>query len=318
MSAPAAGPPGVAPGPPRERSATLFLLRPLLVASDGSDAALAALRVARALAAAGPPRAEHADDRETGVAVVAVTEPTVAGSATDAPLAAEQLSARMDRRLALVHAQLSALGERALAWPVEAPVGAPVAEIVRCAEACRAGLIVLGLGRHPAADRILGSEAARHVAERAAVPVLAVPPAATGRPRSGVCRVEAPDAGLTVPRVAAAILDPAGTLYLTRVVAFEDGNGERDGARGQRLEDVADALRADGATVPRIEIAELRGVPADALLGFARARGADLLAVGRPDDAPPGAVDALLAPLFHGAEGAVLVVPPPRPARHAG
>jgi nucleotide-binding universal stress UspA family protein len=185
-----------------------------------------------------------------------------------------------------------------------------VAEIVRAAGACGAELIVLGLGRHPAADRVLGSEAALHVAERAPLPVLAVPAAAARRPRLGVCGVDTDDArfaaSAVAARTAAAVLDPAGTLCLARVVAFGNGDAERDGARRRRLAALAEALRADAAV--RVETVELRGTPADALLGLAHARGADLLAVGRAADAP-------LTPLFRGAACAVLVAPPGPEAR---
>jgi nucleotide-binding universal stress UspA family protein len=276
-------------------------LRRLLVATDGSEAALAPLRMAAALVAV-----PDGEPTETGVAVVAVTDPH----------AAEPVTARMDRRLALVQAQLGAVGGAAPTWALVPAVGDPVAQICRCAADHHADLLLLGLGRRAVDDRILGSEVALHVAERAPMPVLAVPHTAAARPQVAVCGVDTrPSATATAARMATVLLAPDGALHLVHVTPFDAT--EPDVARGrQHLAEVAVDVRA--VTPVQVDTTVMRGTPADALLAFARARHADVVAVVRhDDDAPPAGHGALLAAIVRGAECAVLVVPAPRPPRDA-
>jgi len=268
-------------------------VRRLLVATDGSAAALAALRMARTLAI---PAA-------TGVAVVAVTDRADADPT--------HLSARMDRRLALVQSQLATIDGAATTWPLETAVGEPAAEICRCASARGVDLVVVGLGRYAAGDRLLGSETALRVACRAAVPVLAVPADADARARVGVCGVSA-DAVLAsaTARAAAGLLAPDGVLHLAHVAPYA-GACEACGARAH-LAAAATAAAATRAADPlHVETGLLRGAPADALLALAREHGAGLIALGRRRGSAQADPDSTLARVFRGAECAVLVVPAP-------
>ncbi|HYJ80046.1 MAG TPA: universal stress protein, partial [Longimicrobiaceae bacterium] len=211
----------------------------ILVATDGSDGALGALRVAAALA-----------ERDGGVPLaVSVVEPIVLESSvlyTMPALAlalAEQPEVEVRDR---VRAQLRGLGLRTSAWELQVPVGPVASEIARLADECDAALIVLGLRRHSRIERFLSGDTAADVARLSRVPVLAVSPDATALPQRAVVGVDfsdySRDAACTVMEVVAEDAD-VHLVHVSWIMSHDDGDDDwasvyRTGAR-VRLEELA-------------------------------------------------------------------------------
>lgn len=251
----------------------------ILVATDGTDASLGALRVAKALA-------ERSHDTPV---VLSVIEPIVLeGSvlyAMPGPVLA--LSDNPEPELRdHVRGQLVALGGIAEGWEPEIATGPVAATIARVADERGAGLIVLGFGRHTRAERFLGSETALGVVRLARVPVLAVQPGATGLPRRAVISVDFSEYSRDAARTLLDVLGDDAEARLVHV-SWIPGDGGSDaegwvatydaGVRA-RLEELAGELRAwEGV---RIAPEVLEGTPSREILDLAERTGADVIAAG--------------------------------------
>jgi len=260
---------------------------PILVATDGREADASVLltgeRIGVRLGSA--PQA------------VVVVEPIPVYDlvpATQAPiLEVERAAALAD----LVRHQV--IRETGDAWPTNVVVGPVARAIVDVAAARSASLVLLGVGRHRAVDRWLGTETALQVLREANRPVLAVGPEADGIFRRAVVAVDFGPASARAAAIACRLLAPGGMLSLVHVKRGTEPRGPAAhvcGAHGlpyanelrQRL--VA-ALRHGttgceecGATTGRADLAigtaTLVGDPATELLDYAAQVGADLVAVG--------------------------------------
>jgi nucleotide-binding universal stress UspA family protein len=285
----------------------------ILVATDGSDAALGALRLASALA-----------ERQGGtVEVAVVVEPFPAIRSPVGELVGmtprELEVAAVQAAREVVGDQLAALRLDA-AWPITAELGSPAPSIVRLAQATHASLIVLGLGRHALADRLFGSETALRVMRLAHVPVLAVPADARELPRSAVVAVDFSDFSCDAARTAAEILAPGGQLHLAHV--FGRSSPEAPWVGGTEWTDayhasvelqLAELAREfAGAADLRVETHFLAGEPAREVLRLAQQVGADLIAGGSHGTGFFGRIlmGSVSTRLVRGATCAVLIVPP--------
>lgn len=251
----------------------------ILVATDGTDGSLGALRVAAALAER---------TRSTPI-VLAVIEPIVLEGSVLYAIPGQALALSDEPEAEVrdhVRGQLVALGGVAEAWEPETATGPVAATIAHLAEVRGAGLIVLGIGRHTRAERFLGGETALEVVRLARVPVLAVQPGATGLPRRGVAAVDFSEYSRDA---AGTLLDLLGDQAEARLVhvSWVPGGGEvgaeswvatyHAGARA-RLEEMAGELRSwSGA---RIAPEVLEGAPSREILALAERTGADVIAAG--------------------------------------
>ena len=181
--------------------------RQVLIATDGSQQASAALRVARAMADRGAwaPR------------VLTVCEPlpvSVAGITLPAP-ATQQEIAVTNSVLGHLRQQLRRHG--AAAWSLSVEFGRAAPTIVRVAHEDKADLIVLGLSKHNALARFFGAETAARVIRRTDIPVLAVHPSTKKVPHTAVAAMDFGDSSVRAAREALAMLEPPGRLHLVHV-----------------------------------------------------------------------------------------------------
>jgi nucleotide-binding universal stress UspA family protein len=225
----------------------------------------------------------------TEVEALTVVDPTSAygaGYAFGVPVAYSGFDAALleEQREAL-RAHLRDAGGATSSWPVRVEMGSPPRAIAAHAAESGAARIVMGLGRHQALDRWLGSETALDVARLAHVPVLAVPEEARALPRSALAATDFSAFSLEAAASAAELLGEGGELHLAHV-GWEtaDGAGGAEwlrtyetGAR-DRLEQEARGLACSAHVRVRPHL--LRGEAAAALLAFAERTGVELVATG--------------------------------------
>jgi nucleotide-binding universal stress UspA family protein len=254
----------------------------IVVATDGNQAAVGALRLAAALA-----------QRHRGnVEVVAVMERLpIYGIISAETIAYAQRQIEDAGQMSLrehVEAQLAALDSTFAAWPLTVALGSPAPTIVRLAHEKEATLLLLGMGRHALADRWFGTETALRVMRLANVPVIAVPASTQALPRTAVVAVDFSEFSRDAVETALQIVQPSGTLHLTHVfrkpsletpwVGGQDWlAAERDQAH-QQLESLAEALESRAEL--RVPTHHLEGDPAREVLRLAEKVGAELIAAG--------------------------------------
>jgi nucleotide-binding universal stress UspA family protein len=173
-----------------------------------------------------------------------------------------------------------------LDWPFEVALGPRAETIVAEARRRNASLIVLGLGEHGIAARLMQRETALQVIRAAPMPVLAVPSHTWGVPHSVIAGVDFTRSSERAAAAALALLGDEGTLYLAHVTprtliphaeppAWREPRSE---AVLPKLEAVARRLRPRRTI--RVEFVTLHGDPAHELLAFAAEREIDLIAAG--------------------------------------
>jgi nucleotide-binding universal stress UspA family protein len=186
--------------------------RAVLLATDGSPSAVAAARVAHALASQ-----HHA---LVHVVSVVDTRPAPIPPPLDIALAwgdaigGPELHREQERS---VRAELSgALGEP-IAWPVRIMLGTPATAIMQEAHNVGAALIVVGLRRHSRLDRAVHDETTLNVMRGAACPVLGVVAEQSDLPRRILAALDFSEGSLVALRAGRAIAAPNATLVLAYV-----------------------------------------------------------------------------------------------------
>lgn len=163
--------------------------------------------------------------------------------------------------------------------------GNPAYTISRMAIERRASLIVVGLGRHLIAHRLLSDETALQLARIARVPVLAVPTDACAAPHQAVVAIDFSEISTRAAQSAIEAVSENGRVDLVHVmprVRDDAFSGEAHEAYErwavEQLAVVAGQLVVPaGVTVSRVT---LQGRPASELLDYAAGIGADLVATG--------------------------------------
>ena len=280
---------------------------PLVVATDGSRASGAALRIAALLAAR----------QECRIEVVTVEETFPAGP-EGVPISSETVRReRMtdDTQLGRVRRQICATLP-ANSWNLHVEFGRVGPIITGIARRCRAPLIVMGLSRHHPARRLLGSETVVRVLRSTQVPVLAVAATARALPRVAVVAVDFSMACLTAIDETKALVERPASIYLVHVrsgtrTPVSDIAGWDEvydaGVRSQ-LDKLAAEKSGDGVTVTgRIETGKI----VESLLRVGRDVNADLIACGTDS---LNTLERLIlgripAQLLRNAECSVLVTP---------
>jgi nucleotide-binding universal stress UspA family protein len=204
-------------------------------------------------------------------------------------------------------------------WLKRAVVGFPADAINSNAFAWKAGLIVLGFGRHSRIERLFGPETVVDVIKHARVPVLAVPPSVSDLPRRACVAIDFSPASIAAALTAAKLLAADGTMTLTHVCAFrgvQSVQGDfvdvyRTGARA-KLDAVLVELRSH--TRRQVDAVMLEGEPGAALLEYAQRDHCDLIAMGGHE---LGLIDRVLlgsirTKVLRGATCSVLIAPPRR------
>jgi universal stress protein E len=258
--------------------------RSLLVASDSAVLSQIAARIAAAL------------ERERGAIPEVLHVFDLTGYPVP-PLLVEALGVA-DRELGdsaheeqqrEIMGHLSAAVPEAVRWPVHVIAGTPSVQIVSYAQQMRAALIVMGLRPHGAMERIARDETALGVLRHSATPVLAVREEVTALPRRMVSGIDFSRASVAAARAALDIAAAAGAhLTLTHVDRSSEPDADADGQTVVHEMGVTGALahiqqyltkNAPGSYRVTIDTAVLSGQPSEALLGYAKTEGAELIAI---------------------------------------
>lgn len=284
----------------------------VLVGSDGSGAAEAALDVAAALAA----------ERGAAIEVLTVMEPLPVYEAGYVPALpyGEIEEGRERERVTRVREQLGALGAVAESWPLELSRGRAAESLAGRAKSCGAALVVVGIGRHRPLDRLLGSETALQLVRHCPVPVLAVHPSAPHLPRRVVIGVDFSVSSERALRMAAVLVAPDGELHILHVQPeIELPAGAHDDWRSGYASEIEaqfarllDRLQLPAGVTVRTRHAE--GDAAAELIALATRTGADLVAVGSHGRSylERLLVGSVATKVLRSAQTSVLVAPPER------
>lgn len=287
--------------------------RPILVATDGTDASLAALRISACLARR----------YESRVRVITVLDPllyTATSHGADlggAVGGAEVLRSASTQRRTDVLDQIHdvAGGEE---WPLEVGVGAPTSFVTLAAQDHDANMIILGLRHHSVLDRVFGAETALRIMRRSRLPVLAVVPSLVELPERVVAAVDFSRSSLRAAHAAASLVADGGTLFLTYVRPPVNAVTEDTEGLGVIFsQGVAGAFARMTAEIwlpPRVRVQTvfLEGPPAEALMRFAELSSAYLISVGshRHSVVDRLRLGSVTNDLVRSAERSLLVCPP--------
>ena len=256
--------------------APVHLLRgPIIVASDGSDASLPALEMAKLLAADG-----------RAVEVLSIVEPIPAVMpAMEVPLYLPDVDdARRAGTLRLVRDQADTiLGDMHPA--VDAIVGRPVEEIARRAHARHASLVITGLRHHGRADRLLlRGETPLGIARVARTPVLVVPTRVTRLPRTALIATDLDETSVNAARAARPLLAEVEKVYVVHVrrlgMSPTDESWEHLQAKlaSENYGRIVAAMELPSSV--SVETRTLTGHPVAELLEFAEFARAELIVTG--------------------------------------
>jgi nucleotide-binding universal stress UspA family protein len=285
----------------------MALHRDVLLATDASPAAYAAMRVVSAMAVRWP---------VTAHAVTVVPPPPLGYDPVGISVA---VGASLEEELAReVRSQLSSATPGASVWHYEMRVGSPANEIVRVAKAHASDLIVLGLRPHAFLDRVFRDETALSVMRHASAPVLAVTSSLTTVPRRIAVAIDFSRASIAAARAALGMLDDTGSLMLVYVEPPSEAPREETEGYGaiyaQGVVAAFTRLRQELAsrTTASIETIVLQGSVVPELLSFAERADIDLIAVGsqRHSIAQRAFVGGVTTALARAATRSMFVVPP--------
>ena len=210
-------------------------------------------------------------------------------------------------------------------WPVHVAVGAVANEILRYAERQGAALIVMGLRRHGAIDRVFRDETTLTVARRAHAVVLGVAPSLRDLPRGAVVGIDFGPASIRAVRAALDVLaspGPSGPVVLRMVYVDRSGvDGRREMTAGETLitrlgvDTAFEQLVTELGAPPgvRVECVTRRGRPAAELLACADEIRADLIAVGslRHERLEQWILGSVTTEIVRDGRCSVLIIPPP-------
>lgn len=183
--------------------------------------------------------------------------------------------------------QLGTTGGSATSWHTRIVGGEPAFALTDLARSVNARLLVMGIGRHRAIDRVFGSETTLRAIRLAPCPVLAVHADLDGPFHDVVVGVDFSPASAYAAQTALPLLASNATLHLVHVwqpgekddAATRDANEAYRAALVTRFERLVDTL-AIPATV-EVKTAAREGRPAERVLDYAKAHRADLVAAGR-------------------------------------
>lgn len=303
---------------PSMRADPWVLTGPVLVATDGTEAGDAVIRVAEVIAR----------DHGLPMHAISVLEPLssvfvpVDGLMVALPPTLSDVK-RADLRMGIVRDRLRRTVITHELWKTQVRIGHVASSIVEAAQEIDASLIVLGLGKHRPVDRLLGDEVAAQVVRRTSIPVLAVPSDARSPLRRAVVGIDFSRASIRAARAAVSLTTPPGHVWLAHVKApLEIPSETYEGASVIYTQGVLGAFKKIEERLEQVELLEVRpavleGKVADELLSFATSHRADLLVTGAHGRT---LVERLLigsvtTKLLRAAQCAVLVIPPYRESR---
>ena len=283
---------------------------PTVVAVGGIDPQ-SVLRAARVL----EPRVRG------GILAVAVVEPppTSIGGADPRFVPPSYLDRLRDELAERLAEQLRAAAGSAPSWNSRVVVGEPAFALADLAESVQAPLLVMGIGRHRAVDRVFGFETTLRAIRISPCPVLAVHPDLDGPFHDAVIAVDFSPASTYAAQLVLPLLGPEATLHLVHAWRPGDTNDADTVAAnrlyadqlGQRFERVTELLGLpEGVEVKTIA---REGNAAECVLDYASAHHADLIVAGRHGLNPFQRllVGSQTTAMLRGAGRSILVAPEP-------
>jgi nucleotide-binding universal stress UspA family protein len=252
--------------------------RTIVIATDGTPQSDGAVRVGRALAQRDGVTAE----------LLSVIEPVPIFPTDIVPPADVELTEllREGRADALLR-QRDRTHPGIRVWPFDIKTGPRVETIAARAERADASMILLGIGAHGVAARLMQRETAVRVMRAARCPVLALPSDAWGVPHSAVAAVDFTESSDRAALTALSLLGHRGTLYLAHVqprltIPQGDSRPWDQITNGDSVLGRLQALEARLAPPPsvRVEHVLLHGEPAHELVAFAAEHRVDMIAAG--------------------------------------
>jgi nucleotide-binding universal stress UspA family protein len=292
--------------------------RAVLLATDGSPCAVAAARVAYALA-----KAHHAVVHVVSVVdtrSAPIPPPLDIALGMGDALAGTELHREQERS---VRAELSGALNDPVEWPVRIMLGTPSAAIVQQAHHLGAALIVLGLRRHGRLDRAVHDETALNVMRAATCPVLGVVAEMSELPRRVLAAIDFSEGSLVALRAGRAIAGDGATLVLAYVNPLNGFLADEGEATIHDLgvqAGFAKLVHELGENGVRFDHVVLHNAPpqspAQALLEYADEVGSDVITAGSVQHSrlDRWMVGSVSAELVRNGRRSVLIVPPRRRA----
>lgn len=250
---------------------------PILVATDGSVVAAAAVRAASLIS----------EKLGVDTRVVSVIEPMqylipTPGAFMQSPFIAPQ---QAEATRASVAGQLASAGMSDGDWTIDVRYGRPATEIHDAAEEMDAQLIIIGLAHRGAVDRLLEGETALDVLRDADIPVFLAAPEIRALPSRVLIAVDFSAHSIAAAREAMRLVSNDARVYLVHVKA------EPTVFDGTPLweEDYEDVARAELARLAgllgapptmTVETIVVTGRPVRALVDFAVMSHVDMIAAG--------------------------------------
>lgn len=210
-------------------------------------------------------------------------------------------------------------------WTLEVRYGSPAREIALTAAQVDGTLIVVDASPHRRVRRSVAGVRALQLVRHAPCPVLSVAPEGDAPPRRIVASVDFSPASERAVQTALLLAGDAAALSLAHVPfpfrldhpIREPSGGLIGGDVGAEFNQLLDAVRPYAPRDLTIETKELSGKVADAILSYAEAMHADLIATGAHGPGPVERffVGSVATNLLHLAECSVLAAPAPSAGR---
>jgi nucleotide-binding universal stress UspA family protein len=290
--------------------------RAVLLATDGSPAALAAARLASELASAHHARIHVVSVVDTRSAPL--VPPLDMALALGDVVSGEGIHEEQKNE---IRQQLSAAIGASIDWPVRVMLGTPATSIVREAHRVGAALVILGLRRHGRVDRAVHDETTLNVMRSASCPVLGVVAEMQALPRRVLSAVDFSDGSLLAVRGGKAVAHEGAVLVLAYVHPL---NGFLDDEGECRIHDMgvtagfAKLATELGDEAVKFDHVVLHHAPsqsrAQSILEYADEIGADLITAGSVQHSrlDRWMVGSVSGELVRDGRRSVLVVPPRR------
>jgi nucleotide-binding universal stress UspA family protein len=259
---------------------------------------------------------------EGGVIAVTVVEPPPSVVVGEPVLIAPQyLDERRGELRAELVQRLARFGGAATSWRTVVLDGEPGVSLTDYARAVRARLLVMGLGRHGAFDRVFGTETALRAVRLAPCAVLAVHAGLDAPFHDVVVATDFSGASAYAAQQAIGLLAPGATLHLVHVWQPASSTApkpaESDDAYRRSLDDrfarFAALVPVPAGVEVRTEVRE--GRAPERVLDYAAAHHADLIVAGRHGLGAfeRSVVGSQTTAMLRAAERSIRVVPEPPP-----
>jgi nucleotide-binding universal stress UspA family protein len=312
-------PPNHSTDPSGQSSRPLDLAgRAVLLATDGSPAAVAAARFAY----------ELADRYHAVVHVVSVVDtrsapippPLYVALEIGDAVAGSEVHREQERS---VRAELAGVIDATIDWPVRVMLGTPAALIVQEANRLDAVLVLVGLRQHGRLERAVRDETALNVMRDASCPVLGVVAGMSGLPTRILAAIDFGEGSVLAARAARALVGDDASLVLAYVqpmsgFLLDEGEarihdlGVEAGIAKLREQFEGEGVRFDDVVLHHAPSQSV----GQALLEYADEVGSDLITAGSVQHSrlDRWMVGSVSAELVRDGRRSVLIVPPRRRA----